>query len=182
MKKTVYQLILEQLREEFEHNGRSPNTQYSDANIWVMTVAVLPFSEDSIAAPFLPYTPFSVLDQDLNSEDIKKRQYYIQDGFPTHIVRLVLRTSYPSGVSEYVDGTDIYMTVNQEEQFADSRIWCDTWIDGPPKYHGGTIPDAMSWIRLMYNPFYIQLKDPFTLKSNNDSSGDFGRLDSENFS
>lgn len=79
---------------------------------------------------------------------------------PTHIVRLVLRTTDETGTNDYVDGTDVYVRIDQENQIADF-VWEDLWAEGPPIFHGGTIPDALCWVRELAEPFYIQLKDPF---------------------
>jgi len=79
---------------------------------------------------------------------------------PTHIVRLVLRTTDETGPNGYVDGTDVYVRLDQENQIADF-VWEDLWAEGPPIFHGGTIPDALRWVRDLAEPFYIQLRDPF---------------------
>ncbi len=46
---------------------------------------------------------------------------------------------------------------NEKVEFARE----DLWIDGPPIFHGGPVPDALTWVRKLAEPFYIQLKDPF---------------------
>lgn len=52
------------------------------------------------------------------------------------------------------------MIVDEEKQTAEF-VWEDLWIDGPPVFHGGAVPDALKWVRELAEPFYIQLKDPF---------------------
>ncbi|MCY9664894.1 hypothetical protein M5X11_07975 [Paenibacillus alginolyticus] len=34
-------------------------------------------------------------------------------------------------------------------------------MDGPPIFHGGSIPAVLAWVRELAEPFYLQLKDPF---------------------
>lgn len=50
--KTVNELILEKLKEEFEHYGYNPEQQMVDDNVWVMAAAVIPFSETPEAVCF----------------------------------------------------------------------------------------------------------------------------------
>ncbi|MDU2239744.1 MAG: hypothetical protein E7E23_04140 [Paenibacillus sp.] len=149
--KTVNELILERLKEEFERNEYNPGQQMLDDNVWVMAVAVIPFEEKPEVADFLPYS--------LN--DVKLRESYMNQGKPTHIVRVILRTNGSYGLCEYVDGTDLYFSVDQKKQEADCLVWSDTWIEGPPKFEGGSITSAISWIMGMAEPFYIQEGDPF---------------------
>jgi len=149
--KTVNELILEKLKEEFERNGYNPEQQMFDDNVWVMAAAVVPFSETPETAEFLPYS----------LDDAVLRESYLDSGRPTHIVRIVLRTNGSFGLSEYVDGTDIYFSVDFEQQKADCHIWSDTWIEGPPKLEGSPIPSAIAWLKLLAEPSYVQFDDPF---------------------
>lgn len=149
--KTINELILERLKEEFEVNGYNPEQHMFDDNVWVMAASVIPFEESAKTADFLPYP--------LNEAEL--RQSYLNAGRPTHIVRVVLRTSGSYGICEYVDGTDIYFSVDLEEQSADCTVWSDTWIEGPPKFEGGTIQSSITWCRRMAEPFSVQLEDPF---------------------
>ncbi len=149
--KTVNELILEKLKEGFERNGYNPEKQMLDDNVWVMAAAIIPFRETSETAEFLPYS--------LN--DVALRESYLSLGNPTHIVRVVLRTKGSYGLSEYVDGTDVYVSGDYDLQQADCLVWPDTWIEGPPKFEGGTILSAIEWCKRMAVPFFVQLEDPF---------------------
>ncbi|MEF2243823.1 hypothetical protein [Paenibacillus sp. IITD108] len=149
--KTVNELILERLKEEFERNGYNPAQQMFDDNVWVMTAAVIPFEEELEVADLLPYS----------LEDVTLRESYLNQGKPTHIVRVVLRTNGSYGLCEYVDGTDVYFSVDRKKQKADCLVWSDTWVEGPPKFEGGSVESSLSWVRRMGEPFIIFVKDPF---------------------
>ncbi|WP_340005843.1 hypothetical protein MHH52_28520 [Paenibacillus sp. FSL K6-0276] len=79
---------------------------------------------------------------------------------PTHTVRIILRTTDEDGANDYVDGTDIFININEATQET-KLMWEDLWIEGPPIFDGGTIPDALKWINELAEPFYTQFKDPF---------------------
>lgn len=79
---------------------------------------------------------------------------------PTHVVRLILRTTDEAGTNDYVDGSDVYVKLDQENKIV-NLVWEDLWAEGPPIFHGGTIPDALRWVRELADPFYVQLRDPF---------------------
>ncbi|WP_138494359.1 hypothetical protein [Paenibacillus pinistramenti] len=149
--KTVNELILEKLKEEFERNGYNPEQQMLDDNVWVMAAAVIPFKETPETAEFLPYS----------LDDVVLRESYLNIGRPTHIVRVALRTSGSTGLCEYVDGTDVYFSVYFEQQEADCYVWLDTWVEGPPKLEGSPIPSSITWLKKMAEPFYVQFDDPF---------------------
>ncbi|THF82108.1 hypothetical protein [Cohnella fermenti] len=108
-------------------------------NIWIMTAAIAPFNWNHVPS--------------INDESI----------IPTHTIRVVLRTTdRQAGSNDYVDGTDVFVImdeVNQTVKFACE----DLWAEGPPIFHGGTIPDALRWVRDLAEPFYVQLKDPFLM-------------------
>jgi hypothetical protein len=79
---------------------------------------------------------------------------------PTHTVRLVLRTTDEDGTNDYVDGTDLFVWVDDHTGEA-HFVLEDLWTEGPPIFHGGTIPDALRWIHELGEPFHLQLEDPF---------------------
>lgn len=149
--KTENELILERLKEEFERNEYNPEKQLLDDNVWVMAAAVIPFDERPEVTEFLPYS----------LEDMTLRESYLSQGRPTHIVRVVLRTNGSYGLCEYVDGTDLYFSVDQKKQEANCLVWAETWIEGPPKFEGGSVTSALSWVDSVAEAFYIQEIDPF---------------------
>jgi hypothetical protein len=124
----VAELILDKIKETFEHNGNTFLNR-EGTNVWLMASAMLASPEDMI-----------------------------EDGVLT--VRLVLRTTDMSGTNPYVDGTDVYVCVDEESEIVEFARE-ELWIDGPPIFHGGTIPAALAWLRELAEPFYLQLKDPF---------------------
>ncbi|MDB5052915.1 MAG: hypothetical protein JWM44_965 [Bacilli bacterium] len=157
--KTANELILSLLKGEFERNNLDLNDTNSSDNVWVMCAAVIPFSENSEAARFLPYVVPDYENYTGTSDD-EKRSDLLKSGIPTHIVRIILRNTWPRGTLPYVDGTDVYVSADAENQTAEF-IWEEIWAGDAPKYHGGTVGDSMEWAREMSEPFYIQFKDPF---------------------
>lgn len=157
--KKVHELIIDRLKAEFEHNHLKTDSTEFDTNVWVLAAAVIPFEEKIENSAFLPFNLKGANYYDENS-DIPAREYYLSRGTPTHIVRVVLGMSSPAGTLPYVDGTDVYLIVDGEKQTADF-IWEEVWVEGAPKFHGGTIPDALKWIRQMTEAIYIQTIDPF---------------------
>lgn len=154
--KSANELQIKKLIEEFNTNDLINSAQQ---NVWVMAAAAIPFAETPKTALLLPYAlPGSSNYRGKEDDDI--RHSYLDIGTPTHIVRVVLRTTDQNGTCDYVDGTDLFMIVNEEKQTAEF-IWEDLWIEGPPIFHGGTVPDALVWVRELAEPFYLQLKDPF---------------------
>lgn len=154
--KSTNELLIKRLDSEFAHNGLNISNQQ---NVWIMAAAAIPFAETPKTAPQLPYAlPGSSNYRGKEDDDI--RRSYLDIGKPTHIVRIVLRTTDQNGTNDYVDGTDLFMIVDEEKQTADF-VWEDLWIEGPPIFHGGTVPDALKWVRELAEPFHIQLKDPF---------------------
>ncbi|MFU1792583.1 hypothetical protein ACM1RC_01820 [Paenibacillus azoreducens] len=125
-------LILQLVKKQFEINALAGPYQQ---NIWVMVAAASPFAKHHAGC-----TPGRET--------------------PTHTIRLVLRTTDKEGANDYVDGTDLYIKLDQENQIADF-VWEDLRAEGPPIFHGGTIPDAFRWVRDLAEPFYTQLRDPF---------------------
>lgn len=157
--KHVHELIIDRLKAEFEQNQLKPDSTEYDTNVWVLAAAAIPFEENIENSDFLPYNLKGVEYYDENN-DIPAREYYLSQGTPTHIARVVLGMSSTAGISPYVDGTDVYLVVDEERQAADF-LWEEVWAEGAPKFHGGTIPDALKWVRQMTAPFYIQKDDPF---------------------
>ncbi|WP_339279083.1 hypothetical protein NYE40_23835 [Paenibacillus sp. FSL W8-1187] len=105
-------------------------------NVWVMAVAAVPFSEKHLDSP-------------------PTRKY-----MPTHTVRLVLRTTDEAGTNVYVDGTDLYVRMDNTTETAE-LVREDLWEEGSPIFHGGPVSDSLRWVRELAEPFYLQLEDPF---------------------
>ncbi len=123
------------LKNEFEVKGLAGPYQQ---NIWVMAAAVIPFAAEHIEIPS-------------SNEEI-----------PTHTIRMVLRTTDEDGTNEYVDGTDLFVQIDAENQEA-AFVLVDLWAEGPPVFHGGTLPDALRWVCELSEPFHIQLDDPYLI-------------------
>jgi hypothetical protein len=137
--KSVNELQIKKLIEEFNVCGLNESNHQ---NVWVMAAAAIPFAETPKTAPLLPYALLGSNNY-RGKEDDDIRRSYLDIGTPTHIVRVVLRTTDQNGTSDYVDGTDLFMIVNEEKQTAEF-IWEDLWIEGPPILHGGTVTDALA--------------------------------------
>jgi|GEM_PF-1922288 hypothetical protein len=150
------EIIIKRINNIFQKNCKYNSVQQ---NVWVMAAAAIPFAETPKNAHLLPYALPGSRDY-RGKEDDEIRQAYMDIGIPTHIVRVVLRTTDQNGTCDYVDGTDLFMIVDEEKQTAEF-VWEDLWIEGPPIFHGGTVPDALAWVRELAEPFYLQLKDPF---------------------
>ena len=148
--KQVHELILDRLKEEFEHHHLKPDSSEFDTNVWVLAVAAIPFEENMKNSEFLPYNLKGANYYD-DSNDIPAREYYLSQGTPTHIARVVLGMSSSAGTSPYVDGTDVYLIVDGEKQIAEF-IWEEVWTEGSPKLHGSSIKHAMAWVRKMMDP------------------------------
>lgn len=138
----MYQLLIPQLQKELEINKFKPNCkEFDDQNVWIMALSVK------------PYNPLPSFFSNFNFSSSNK--------YPTHIVRVILRTNSSFGLSEYVDGTDILVLINEKEKLIDINSFASSWIEGSPIYHGGTIKHALNWIKEIAEPIYIQLEDPF---------------------
>ncbi|WP_142067163.1 hypothetical protein [Brevibacillus sp. AG162] len=155
--KEAQELIIERIKAEFEQNKLKPDSNEFDTNVWVIAVAIIPFEESIENSAFLPYTIKGAEYYD-EKNDVPAREYYLSEGTPTHIVRVLLGMSTLADISSYVDGTDIYLVVDVEKQTADF-IWEEVWVEGAPKFHGGTIPHALAWVKQMKEPLFIQYED-----------------------
>jgi hypothetical protein len=128
--------LLELLQDQFCLNNLDGATEQ---NVWIMAASFTQYTQSH-----LPTT--TTLDTGTDS--------------PTHTVRIVLRTTDEDGTNDYVDGTDIFLTIDEETQIATFE-WEDLWIEGPPIFHGGTVSDALKWVQQLNEPFHTQIKDPF---------------------
>ncbi|MGP0585563.1 hypothetical protein [Paenibacillus timonensis] len=140
---SVQKLIIKRLKVEFEQNSKN-----GDGTVWIMLVSSKSLNEVEESHSHITegYTPYMNTNTPAGTEHI-------------HVVRTVLRTSDLQGINPYVDGTDIFMSVNVENHTAE-LIWEDLWAEGPPIFHGGTIDAAHSWVRDLSEPFYVQFDDP----------------------
>ncbi|MDQ0048449.1 hypothetical protein J2T18_002749 [Paenibacillus polymyxa] len=136
---TANQLIIQKLKETFNQNGNileEPN----NTNVWLMSVAVIPFD------PHKHTLPFQITD----------------DRIPTHYIRVILRTSdAQTGSNPYVDGSDFFLIVNEADQTADF-VGEEESFDEAPQFHGGDIPSALFWLKILTEPLlYLCIQDPF---------------------
>lgn len=158
--KQIHELIIDKIKAEFEHNELKLNSTEFDTNVWVLAVATVPFEEEIENSAFLPYN-LRGAEYYEEEKDSSARDYNLSRVIPTHLVRVVLGMSSSFGPSMYVDGTDVYLTVNTENQTAEF-VWEEVWVETAPKFQGGTVSDALKWIKQMVEPHYIQLTDPFS--------------------
>ncbi len=68
------------------------------------------------------------------------------------IVRVVVRTSQ----SPYVDGTDYTISIIENTSTTNTDD-----LEEDPIFHGGTIEDALNWLKEHSEPCYLQLENPF---------------------
>lgn len=122
------ELILNKVRNEFE--GESSTTlEEGKVNVWVMALAIVPFEN-------YRYGSLQPNKDHMNVHFINTNPTNISGLLPTHAARIVLRTTdQRQGINDYVDGTDIFITVNRENQTV-QFTWEDLWAEGPPIFHG----------------------------------------------
>lgn len=137
-KLTANELVLRKLKETFERN-ENIIVDSNGTNVWIMLVAAEPFS-------------------DLLVENLS---YPLIDQKPTHRARVVLRTTdAQTGTNPYVDGSDFFLVVDEQQQTADF-VWEDESIGNAPLFHGGDVASALRWVKELGEPFHFQLEDPF---------------------
>jgi hypothetical protein len=132
------ELVLQKLKDMFDRN-ENVTADSNGTNVWVMLVAAEPLSD--LLAENLPYP--------------------LTDQKPTHLVRVVLRTTdAQTGTNPYVDGSDFFLAVDEQQQTADF-VWEDESFGDAPLFHGGDVASAVRWVKELSEPFHVQLKDPF---------------------
>lgn len=137
-KLTANELVLQKLKETFNRN-ENVTVDSNGTNVWVMLVAVKPIAE-------------------LQKESLS---YAVQTQIPTHQVRVVLRTSdSQTEPNPYVDGTDLFLAVDEQQQTADF-VWEEETLGDAPLFHGGEVSSALAWARKLEEPFHFQYDDPF---------------------
>ncbi|MHA6481651.1 hypothetical protein ACX1C1_07080 [Paenibacillus sp. strain BS8-2] len=137
-KLTANELVLQKLKETFERNG-NVTSDCNGTNVWVMLVAAEPLSD--LLVENLPYP--------------------LTGQKPTHRIRIVLRTTdAQAGTNPYVDGSDFFLAVNEQQQTADF-VWEDESFGDAPLFHGGDVASASLWVKELSEPFHVQLEDPF---------------------
>jgi len=148
--KTATELILQKLQDTFDEDGNILEDPHSSGNVWLMLAAIIPFGDKEEMRPLLPY-------------GVQLPSKSSNDTIPTHIARVVLRTSdAQQGTNEYVDGTDFCFVVDETNQAADF-VWEEESFGDAPKFHGGDIQSAIEWLRAVGDPVYRQFKDPFLM-------------------
>jgi hypothetical protein len=138
--------------KEFNYNMLRLDDPQSFFNVWVMAVAVTPFAENEQTVELLPY----------RLDNSNERERYMQMGVPTHIAKVVFRTTGHHGTDNLMDGTIVYFIVDVEQQTAKCGIWDETWNDGNPVFHGGSMTSAFRWLTKSPSEIiFLQLKDPY---------------------
>lgn len=121
-KLTANELVLRKLKETFDRN-ENVAADSSGTNVWVMLAALKPFSDH--LGEQLPYP--------------------LSGQKPTHRIRVVLRTTdAQSGTNPYVDGSDFFLAVDEQQQTADF-VWEDESFGDVPLFHGGDVASAAHW-------------------------------------
>jgi hypothetical protein len=166
--KSANELMVAALQKEFNYNMLRLKDPKSFFNVWVMAVSVISFAENEQTADLLPY----------RLDDADERNRYMQMGVPTHIAKVVCRTTGHHGTDNFMDGTIVYFIVEEQEQIATCGIWDETWNDGNPVLHGGSMTSAFRWLtKLPMEIIQLQMKDPYLsleqLESLNLNKNDF---------
>lgn len=107
---TTNELIVRKLKETFNRDGNI-FADRNGTNVWVMTAAAKPFSE--------------------SQESDHEQQFGEQK--PSHRVRVVLRTTDANaGTNPYADGSDFFLSVEEQRQTAEF-VWEDeNFAEAPP--------------------------------------------------
>ncbi|MFK4343616.1 MULTISPECIES: hypothetical protein [unclassified Paenibacillus] len=135
--------VLNKLKEVIEYNGDVVNNPESYGNTWIMALAIRPFTHNQ--KQFLP----ACLEE---HEVLHPEQAFF--------VRVIIRTTDQSGTNRYVDGTNLFVTIDQDTGIVDI-VKEDEVLSGSPIFHGGEIADALRWVNELADPCYIALEDPF---------------------
>lgn len=137
-KLTSNEMILQKLKETFDRN-ENITTDRNGTNVWLMLVVVKPITE--LQEDSLPYT--------------------VHEQFPTHQIRVVLRTSDAQiGPNPYVDGTDLFLAIDEQQQTV-GFVWEDESFGNAPLFHGGDVASAVRWVKELGEPLHYQYSDPF---------------------
>jgi hypothetical protein len=135
---TANELVLQKLTETFERNGNVA-ADSSGTNVWVMLVAAEPLA--------------------YGEESSFRRTPSEQK--PTHRVHVVLRTTDArAGTNPYVDGSDLFLAIDEQRQEADF-VWEEESFADAPAFHGGDVASAILWAKELGEPFHVQYRDPF---------------------
>lgn len=128
---------------------------------WVMSVSVAPYNPNL-------HTPWFI-DEDEDEDEIAEGRERLQgmideEGTPTHMARIVIRSSY-DGVGDepliLVDGWELYLRVAGDRVHS---IWEEIWNGNQPDYYGGPIDEAIEWVSELpgtTGECYSQLYSPF---------------------
>jgi hypothetical protein len=146
-KLTANELVLQKLKETFDRN-ENVTSDSNGTNVWVMHVAAEPLSD--LLVEHLPYP--------------------LSNRKPTHRIRVVLRTTdAQTGTNPYVDGSDFFLAVDEQQQTADF-VWEDECFGETPLFHGGDVASAVRWVKELGEPFHCQYSDPFLLTETGDTT------------
>ncbi|KAF6558347.1 hypothetical protein G9G63_25810 [Paenibacillus sp. EKM202P] len=135
--------VLNKLKEVIEYNGDVANNPESYGNTWIMALAIRPFTHNQ--KQFLP----ACLEE---HEVLHSEQAFF--------VRVIIRTTDQCGTNRYVDGTSLFVTIDQDTGIVDIAKE-DEVLSDSPVFHGGEIADALRWVNELADPCYIALEDPF---------------------
>jgi hypothetical protein len=108
--------------------------------------------------------------QPLSDLLVEHLPYPLSNRKPTHRIRVVLRTTdAQTGTNPYVDGSDFFLAVDEQQQTADF-VWEDECFGETPLFHGGDVASAVRWVKELGEPFHCQYSDPFLLTETGDTT------------
>ncbi|MDH6429051.1 MULTISPECIES: hypothetical protein [unclassified Paenibacillus] len=132
------ELLIHKLRETFDERGTN---QDEGSNVWVMVVAARsyqPGEEGQLAQTADTLTP-------------------------THRVRVVLRTTDNHNLNPYVDGSDFYLAIDEQQQTAEF-VWEEDSFADAPLLHGSEVLTAIRWASELSNTLLsVTIEDPFQI-------------------
>ncbi|RAV00170.1 hypothetical protein [Paenibacillus sp. YN15] len=147
-KLTANELLVRKLKETFDRKGSPPN---EGSNVWVMAAAAKPFQK---------------------GEDNGLTKIPDDGHRPTHRVRVVLRTSHAWEANPYVDGSDFFLEVDEQQQKAE-LVWEEDCFADAPSLHGSEVLTAIQWATELTNSLlYVCLSDPFLNETKRQQTGD----------
>ncbi|WP_431085908.1 hypothetical protein [Paenibacillus sp. 8b26] len=135
--------ILNKLKEVIEYNGDVVNNPESYGNTWIMAVSLRSFIRNQ--KQFLP---------------VCLEEHEVLNSKQAFFVRVIIRTTDQSGTNRYVDGTNLFVTIDQDTGVVDI-LKEDEALSDNPVFHGGEIVDALRWVNELADPCYIALEDPY---------------------
>ena len=133
---TTEELLIHKLRDTFDERGTD---QYEGSDVWVMVVAARTYYRGE-EGPLVQTTDRLT---------------------PTHRVRVVLRTTDNHTPNPYVDGSDFYLTIDEQQQTAEF-VWEEDSFADAPLLQGSEVLTAICWASELSDTLLsVTIENPF---------------------